>query len=205
VEAILELIEGTRAEEARDLSEGLRERKKRQVRQKISEVATALFLVHGFDDVTVAPIAAASEVSEQTLYNYFTNKESMFFDRVEPMTNAVADTVRERGSTSLVEAVVQSLDTDLLAGRWETLDEASQLHWHRRFFDVATGSPTLVAARLAERARLLDEVSLALAQRVGADPMDPEVRLASFVIAGLVEVSRSQLFTMSRTRRHSPL
>jgi hypothetical protein len=112
----------------------------------------------------------------------------MFFDRLAPITNAVADAVRERGSTSLVEAVVQSLDTDFLPGRGETLDEASQLHWARRSYDVATGSPTLVAARLAERARLIDEVSIALAQRVGADPVDPDVRLAAFVIAGIVEV-----------------
>jgi hypothetical protein len=31
-------------------------------------------------------------------------------------------------------------------------------------------------------------VSVALAQRIGADPIDPEVQLATFVIAGLVQV-----------------
>ena len=107
MDAILEVLEGMHADEARDPNEGLRERKKRQVRQKISDVATAMFLVHGFDNVTVAQIAAAAEVSEQTVFNYFPTKESMFFDRAESMTNAVADAVRERGSASLVEAVVQ--------------------------------------------------------------------------------------------------
>ncbi len=42
-----------------------------------------MFLVHGFDNVTVARIAAACEVSEQTVFNYFPTKESMFFDRSE--------------------------------------------------------------------------------------------------------------------------
>ena len=182
------------ADEARDPNEGLRERKKRQVRQKISDVATAMFLVRGFDNVTVAQIAAASEVSEQTVFNYFTTKESMFFDRSEPMISAVADAVRERGSTSLVEAVVQSMADEIHPGRWETLDEAGQLHLFRRFCDVATESPTLVAARFADLPRFIDEVSIALAQRIGADPIDPEVQLATLVIAGLVRIRLQSTF-----------
>ena len=188
VDAILEVLKGIHADEARDPNEGLRERKKRQVRQKISNVATAMFLVHGFDNVTVAEIAAASEVSEQTVFNYFTAKESMFFDRSEPMINAVADAVRERGSASLVEAVVQVLAGEIRLGQWEALDEARQLHLSRLFVDAATGSPTLVAARFADLPRVIDEVSSALAQRISADPIDPEVQLATFIIAGLVQV-----------------
>ncbi|MGA2527796.1 MAG: TetR/AcrR family transcriptional regulator [Acidimicrobiales bacterium] len=188
VDAILQVLQGAHLNEARGPDEGLRERKKRQVRQKISNVATAMFLVHGFDNVTVAQIAAASEVSEQTVFNYFTTKESMFFDRSEPMINAVADAVRERGSASLVESVVQSLAGEIRTGQWEALDEAGQLRLSRLFVDAATGSPTLVAARFADLPRLIDKVSVALAQRIGADPIDPEVQLATHVIAGLVQV-----------------
>ena len=153
-----------------------------------------MFLVHGFDNVTVARIAAACEVSEQTVFNYFPTKESMFFDRSESMTNAVADAVRERGSASLVEAVVQSLGGGIRPGRWGALDEAGQLHLFRLFCDVATGSPTLVAARFADLPRFIDEVSVALAQRIGADPIDPEVQLATLVIAGLVRVRLQSTF-----------
>jgi AcrR family transcriptional regulator len=194
VDAILELFAGAPADEAQDPNEGLRERKKRQVRQRISNVATAMFLVHGFDNVTVAQIAAASEVSQQTVFNYFTTKESMFFDRSEPMIDVVADAVRERGSASLVEVVVQSVASEIHPGRWSTLDDAGQLHLVRLFCEVAAGSPTLVAARFADLPRFIDQVSVALAQRVGADPMDPEVRLATFVIAGLVEVRVQSAF-----------
>jgi AcrR family transcriptional regulator len=187
-EAILEVLDGMHADEARDPNEGLRERKKRQVRQKISDVATAMFLVDGFDNVTVAEIAAAADVSQQTVFNYFPTKESMFFDRAESMTNAVADAVRERGSASLVEAVVQSMADEIRPGRWEALDEAGQLNLFRRFCDVATGSPTLIAARFADLPRFIDEVSSALAQRIGAEPVDPEVQLATLLIGGLVRV-----------------
>jgi hypothetical protein len=37
-------------------------------------------------------------------------------------------------------------------------------------------------------------MSVALAQRIGADPIDPEVQLATFVIAGLVEVRVQSAF-----------
>ena len=97
VDAILETLEAMHADEAPDPNESLRQRKKRRVRQQISNMATAMFLRHGFDNVTVARIAAACEVSEQTVFNYFPTKESMFFDRSEAMINAVADAVRERG------------------------------------------------------------------------------------------------------------
>lgn len=197
VDAVLEVLEAAHAEEASDLNEGLRERKKRRVRQKISNVATAMFLVHGFDNVTVARIAAACEVSEQTVFNYFPTKESMFLDRSESMVTTVADAVRERGSDSLVEAVVQALPMPSVGekhGRRPPGDEAHRLWLLRLFCDVATGSPTLVTARLAGFTHFTDEVSVALAQRIDADRNDPEVLLATLVIAGIVRVRQQSTF-----------
>jgi len=195
VDAILEVLAAMHADEVPEPNEGLRERKKRRVRQKISDVATAMFLVHGFDKVTVARIAAACEVSEQTVFNYFPTKESMLFDRSESTINAVADAVRERGSVSLVEAVVQAaLAGGIQPGQRGALDEARQLYLFRLFCDVATGSPTLAGARLADFARFTDEVSVALAKRIGADPIDPEVQLATLVIAGLTRVRQQSTF-----------
>jgi len=145
--------------------------------------------------VTVARIAAACEVSEQTVFNYFPTKESMLFDRSESTINAVADAVRERGSVSLVEAVVlAALAGGVQPGRRGALVEARQLHLFRLFCDVATGSPTLAGARLADFARFTDEVSVALAKRIGADPIDPEVQLATLVIAGLTRVRQQSTF-----------
>ena len=69
VDEILDVLEAMHADEVPEPDEGLRERKKRRIRQRISNVATAMFLVHGFDKVTVARIAAACEVAEQTAFN----------------------------------------------------------------------------------------------------------------------------------------
>jgi len=72
-------------------SEGLRERKKRLTRQRISDTATALFLERGFDQVTVADVARACDVSEpeKTVYNYFPSKESLVLDQEETWTAAI--------------------------------------------------------------------------------------------------------------------
>ena len=195
LDEILQAIEAMHADEAPDPGEGLRERKKRRVRQKISDVATAMFMVHGFDKVTVARIAAACEVSEQTVFNYFPTKESMLFDRSASTITAVADAVRERGSISLVDAVMQALPGPIQPpGPRGAVDDAHRLQLFRLFCDVATGSPTLAGARLTDFARFTDEVSVALAKRIGANPIDPEVQLATILIAGLVRVRQQSTF-----------
>ena len=74
------------------------------------------------------------------------------------------------------------------------MDEASQLHLFRLFCDAATRSPTLVGARFADLQRFIDEVSIALGQRVNAEPIDPEVQLAALVVAGLVRVGLQLTF-----------
>jgi AcrR family transcriptional regulator len=187
-EAILELIEAVHAHEEPEPHAGLRDRKKRRLRQRISDVATSLFLAEGFDQVSVARIAAACEVSEQTVFNYFPTKESMFFDRSESSADALAEAVRQAGEQPL-GAVVADV---LLAGgslvRAPGMDEALFLRLYRRFCTVAESSPTLRAATSADVPHFTATVGAALAGRVGANPGDPEVELAAMVIAGLLRV-----------------
>jgi AcrR family transcriptional regulator len=66
-------------------TEGLRERKKRERRKAISDIAMGLFAERGYDAVTVAEIARAADVSEQTVFNYFPAKEDLVFDEDEAM------------------------------------------------------------------------------------------------------------------------
>ena len=48
-------------------TQGLRERKKRQTREEIANVATALFAELGFENVTIAEVAAAAGVAKMTV------------------------------------------------------------------------------------------------------------------------------------------
>jgi AcrR family transcriptional regulator len=187
-EAILEALEAAHVDEKPLAVAGLRERKKHRARQRISNVATALFLADGFDNVTVARIAEASELSEQTVFNYFPTKESMFFDRSESNVEALADAVRHRGGESLVEVVVNTLFGGIPLDRWAGQDEAQSLRLFRRFCEVAESSQTLREAPYIELERFTATVGASLAERTGRDSADPEVELAAIVIAGLSRV-----------------
>ncbi|HEY2490195.1 MAG TPA: helix-turn-helix domain-containing protein, partial [Streptosporangiaceae bacterium] len=59
--------------------ESLRERKKRLTREAIFAAAQALFTERGFDDVTVAEIADAANISVKTLFTYISAKDELLF------------------------------------------------------------------------------------------------------------------------------
>jgi AcrR family transcriptional regulator len=57
--------------------EGLRERKRRQTRQRIVQEGLRLFLANGFDATTLDDIAAAADISRRTFFYYFKSKEDI--------------------------------------------------------------------------------------------------------------------------------
>jgi AcrR family transcriptional regulator len=84
-------------------TEGLRERKKRATREAIASAAMALFVERGFDEVTVADVARAADVSEKTVFNYFPAKEDLVLHGGEERRAALVEAIRSRpAGTSLV-------------------------------------------------------------------------------------------------------
>lgn len=65
---------------------GLRDRKKRQARHRIIRAATGLFAEKGMADTTMEEIAASSDVSVGTVYNYFGTKNALLLAGVEEET-----------------------------------------------------------------------------------------------------------------------
>ncbi|MEU6233873.1 TetR family transcriptional regulator [Kitasatospora sp. NPDC047058] len=84
----------------------LRERKKRRTAIRIWRSAITLFAERGFDEVSVAEIAAAAEVSKMTVFNYFPSKEDLVMAPMEQHTGEPAEVVRERApGTSVLDAL----------------------------------------------------------------------------------------------------
>lgn len=59
---------------------GLRERKKLETRRHLATTALGLFMARGFDEVSVAEVAAAAGVSKMTVFNHFPAKEDLVFE-----------------------------------------------------------------------------------------------------------------------------
>ena len=178
------------------IDDSLRERKKRQTRQRISDVATSLFLERGFDEVTVAEIAAACDVSEKTVYNYFPTKESLLLDREERMTDAIRRAFGPEAPTeSPIEAALQVLDADLddLVHTWEQGDAPVGIRAFRRFITVTDSTASLRGARQDMMNRLVQVAAEALAERAGVDPNEPEPQIAADALMGLWRVQFNAL------------
>src|ERR1700755_978991 len=105
---------GTPAQAPGLAAEGLRQRKKRLMRQRLSDTATAMFLERGFDGVRVAEIAAACGVSEKTVFNYFPVKEALVMDRLEAMLAALSAGLSDQALTP-VQAALEVLGRELTA------------------------------------------------------------------------------------------
>ncbi|MZD07260.1 TetR family transcriptional regulator [Streptomyces sp. SID5785] len=89
---------------------GLRERKKKQTALKVWRTAVDLFLEHGFDQVSVAQIAEAAEVSKMTVFNYFGTKEDLLMgpmeEHVEDLARAIEERPRGGSAVDAVRAMV---------------------------------------------------------------------------------------------------
>lgn len=91
---------------------GLRERKKIQTRRRLLAEATRLFSERGFDQVSVAEIAEAADVSKMTVFNYFDSKEDLVLAPMQEHIGDVAQVVRDRAPG---ESAVASVRRQFLA------------------------------------------------------------------------------------------
>lgn len=142
---------------------GLRERKKRQTYERVSEVAIRLFLEKGFDAVSVADVAAAAEISKPTLFRYFPAKEDLVLYRIADHEGEAARVVA--GEAHPIAALRRHFLEGVEKGDPVTglSDHPEVLAFHRLLY----GSPSLVARAQAHVER--SEVALAEALGGGLD------------------------------------
>ncbi|MFI0814353.1 TetR/AcrR family transcriptional regulator [Streptomyces sp. NPDC021098] len=164
------------------MAEGLRERKKRQTRQYISDVATGLFMERGFDAVTIAEIAEAAEVSVNTVYNYFPTKEDLFVDREDEVVDRPSRLVRERAvGQSAARALLEQLRQDIR----ERQPYVGLSEGYERFRQVMVDSPTLMARLFTMQGKTVGHLGVTLREEAAAAPQDPTPEFIAHQLVGL--------------------
>jgi AcrR family transcriptional regulator len=169
-----------------DNQPGLRERKKERTRQAITDAAMRLFLEHGFDNVSIIKIAAAAEVSVQTVYNYFPAKADLVFDEADQITGDLQRAVRHRppGQSALSAIRGYFASISARAGGRRPPEPTP------RFRRLVRNSPALRAYQREIFARFEQALAAALADETGAPPDAVEPFIAA---AALVSVFRVNL------------
>jgi AcrR family transcriptional regulator len=176
-------------------AEGLRARKKRLMRQQLSDTATRMFAERGFDAVRVAEVAEACGVSEKTVFNYFPTKESLVLDRLE-VTMASLRTGLAEPAVPPAEAALRILDRELTAmTTWLTSqdDPAAAAQAIRRFGDLIRATPSLRAYQSDMMDQFVSVATEILAARAGMQPDDPEPQIAARALLGLWHVQAESL------------
>ena len=168
-------------------AEGLRERKKRLMRQQLSDTATQMFMERGFDAVRVTEIAEACGVSEKTVFNYFPTKESLILDRLESTMAALKSGLTQPG-VEPAEAALRILDDELSAmtswlARQDDLAQASAAI--RRFGALIQASPSLRAHQSDMMDQFVAVAAGLLAERSGLAADDAEPQITATALLGL--------------------
>jgi AcrR family transcriptional regulator len=161
---------------------GLRERKKLRTRQLIAETARRMFAERGFDEVTVAAVARAAEVSEATVFNYFPTKEDLVFHGMELFEAELLAAVRDRPPG---EPIVPAFARFVLRPRGMLAAQDEQTA--RQLTAVSkmiADSPALLAREQQILARYTASLAALIAEDTGAEPGDLRPSVVAHALIG---------------------
>jgi AcrR family transcriptional regulator len=163
------------AQETSAASLGLRERKKRQTRDRVRREAYRLFAEHGYEATTVDQIAEAAEISPSTFFRYFPTKEDVVIqDEYDP---ALVKALRARPTGEpIVDAILHSLRGPL--GQLLEQDREELLLRTR----ISFTDPAIRARSVGEQERSEAELAAIIAERSGRDATDLDVKCAAAAI-----------------------
>ena len=169
---------------------GLRARKKAEMRRHISNVATGLFAMRGFEAVTVAEVAQAANVSKMTVFNYFPRKEDLLLDRHAGALEDAQRVVAERPEGTSIARAFREHAQALVRARHPLSGVAAG----GKFFGGLVAKSPALRTRVLEMARESeDSMAEAIGRDVAGDPEDAQARM----VAALLTVSIATAFRIA--------
>jgi AcrR family transcriptional regulator len=171
-------------------TQGLREQKKQATRRHIADVATMMFATRGFDNVTVAEIAEAANVSKMTVFNYFPRKEDLFLDRHADRIADLEQVIGEAGPDESLAAVMRAYHHRLLA---EQHPLSGVIEGAVPFWRILMDSPALVNRAHEQTHEIQEAITTALVARNGE-------QTRSRLVAGLLTATVGTVFDIAIRR-----
>lgn len=170
--------------------EGLRERKRNELYDRIVRVGHKLFMQLGYETTTIDMIAAEAKISRRTFFHYFPSKEDVLFTvkgEFEWMKEAAARCADDISPLAAVEQILEEI-----AKRFST-------HEFKAVDRIVRPTPYLMARRHVHYERWENALVAAMVHRW------PEreylaMRMAAISGVGILRVS-SDLWSLERHRR----
>src|SRR5215470_647850 len=161
---------------------GLRERKKARTRQAIADAAARLFAERGYEQVAVADVARAAEVSEQTVYNYFPTKDQLVTDRDQLVQDELGRLIRTRAPATTPAAAIREFVLDTVEG----IRRIPAGQWRGELGSLAAISPAVHRLSLQMSDRQASALAAAIAE---TETVAPEIaKLRGIALAGVFQI-----------------
>lgn len=180
---------------------GLRERKKLRTRTAISDAAMPIVMERGFDNVTLAEMAAAADVSVKTILNHFGSKEEVVIDEEAEVADRLAATLRaplRDGRVPLAPLHAMLAEhRSRERGGWQQIHDPVRRRSFEAFLQMIDGSRALRARWSAQPQRWEAAFAETLAERLGRDGDD--LRLLASFLAAVVRDVHGQTVQMVRS------
>jgi AcrR family transcriptional regulator len=164
-----------------ETTEGRRERKRRQTRERIENAAMTLFLQRGFDATTIEDITEAADVSKRSFFDYFPSKEEVVFAWQDSFADRLMAAIAARpADDSSVEAVEAAITATVIA----SVDERGLA-----LGELIRCTPALKARDQLKYAKLEQKLAEALLLRKGGEPLErPRMRVLAAIVIGALRV-----------------
>jgi AcrR family transcriptional regulator len=160
---------------------GLRERKREQTRQRLTEVALKLFLANGYEATTLDDIAAAAEISRRSFFHYFASKEDVVVawqDRsADALTAAIAERPAEESMITAAENAILTMTRHLNS------EDAIAIARLKR------ETPALQAREQVKYEKMERAMAKALAARASDKTGQTQARLVAMITTGAIRIA----------------
>lgn len=172
--------------------EGLRERKRRQTRQRIQQAGLRLFLERGFEETTLDAIAEAADIARRTFFHYFEGKEDIL--------SSLQDDAEAVLTRSIQAAPADASPFDVVCDGILTMISGFGTQEARAIDRLLRSTETLRARKQANYEKQERMVCDVLCEKWPAAAMRVKLRLVSMVCIGAMRLA-ADLWSRNDSKR----